>query len=140
MVICAQDIMQKNASIVHQNLTVKQAAKMMASDRCGCLIVKLDGGGSGIVTEWDIVNKVVATGLDTDQVTLGEIVTREMVSAGPLTPTEKVAELMFEKNIRRLPVVENGKILGVITSKDIVRIFRDYVENVTAVVSKFGGA
>ena len=56
----------------------------------------------------------------------------------PRTPTEKVAEIMNDRNIRRLPVVENGKIVGVVTSKDILRIFKDYMDNITEVVSKFG--
>lgn len=138
MVIYARDIMRSNTGAVQQNLTVRQAAKMMSNDLCGCLIINSENGGSGIVTEWDIVNKVVAKGLDPDQVLVSEIMTPNLEWTGPRTPTERVAEIMFEKNIRRLPVVENGKILGVITSKDIVRIFRDYMENISAVVSKFG--
>lgn len=140
MVIYAQDIMRPTKDTVQGNLTIRQAAKMMANDRSGCLIIRGSNGIGGIVTEWDIVSKVVATGKDPDQVSLSEIMSRDVYSASPRTPTDRVAEIMFEKNIRRLLVIENGKLLGIITSKDIVRIFKDYMDNVSEVVSKFGQA
>ncbi len=138
MVIYAQDIMKKVNVTVQGDLSVCQGAKLMANDRTGFLIVRREDGKNGIVTEWDIVNKVVAQDLDPDKVNLGEIMSSEIISVDPTTPTDKVAELMNERNIRRLLVVENGRTLGVVTSKDILRIFKDYMDNVTEVVSKFG--
>ena len=138
MVIYAQDIMQKVNVSVQGDLSVCQGAKLMANDRTGFLIVRKEDGKSGIVTEWDIVNKVIAQDRDPDKVNLGEIMSSEIISVDPTTPTDKVAELMNERNIRRLLVVENGRTLGVVTSKDILRIFKDYMDNVTEVVSKFG--
>ena len=104
----------------------------------GFLIVKLDNGRSGIITEWDIMSKVVALDLDPNKVLLSDIMSVNVINVDPRTPTEKVAEIMNDRNIRRLPVVENGKIVGVVTSKDILRIFKDYMDNITEVVSKFG--
>ncbi len=138
MVIYAQDIMRRVNNTVQGNLTARQAAKLMANDQTGFLIVKLENGRSGIITEWDIMSKVVALDLDPDKVLLSDIMSVNVINVDPRTPTEKVAEIMNDRNIRRLPVVENGKIVGVVTSKDILRIFKDYMDNITEVVSKFG--
>ena len=68
MVIYAQDIMRRVNNTVQGNLTARQAAKLMANDQTGFLIVKLDNGRSGIITEWDIMSKVVALDLDPNKV------------------------------------------------------------------------
>jgi IMP dehydrogenase len=140
MVIYAQDIMKKVNVTVQGDLTVRQGAKLMANDREGFLIVHKGDGKSGIVTEWDIVNKVVAQDRDPDTVKLEEIASSEIIAVDLKTPTEKVAEKMNGSNIRRLAVVDSGKIVGIVTSKDILRIFNDYMDNLTEVVSKFGKA
>ena len=140
MVIYAQDIMKKVNVTVQGDLTVRQGAKLMANDREGFLIVHKGDGKSSIVTEWDIVNKVVAQDRDPDSVRLEDIASGEIIGVDPKTPTEKVAEKMNSSNIRRLAVVESGKIVGVVTSKDILRIFNDYMDNLAEVVSKFGKA
>ena len=102
----------------------------MANDREGFLIVHKGDGKSGIVTEWDIVNKVVAQDRDPDSVKLEEIASREIITVDLNTPTEKVAEKMNGSNIRRLAVVDGGKIVGIVTSKDILRI----LENTMAII------
>ncbi len=138
MVIYAQDIMRRVNSTVQGSLTAREGAKLMANDQTGFLIVGYNGGETGIITEWDIMSKVVAQNRDPDKVTLESIMSVNVVNVDPMTPTEKVAEIMNSRNIRRLPVVDNGRIVGVITSKDILRIFKDYMDNITEVVSKFG--
>lgn len=138
MVIYAQDIMKKVSITVQGDLTVRQGAKLMANDREGFLIVRHGDGKSSIVTEWDIVNKVIAQDRDPDSVRLEEISSQDIISVGPKTPTEKVAEKMNISNIRRIAVVDGAKIVGIVTSKDILRIFNDYMDNITEVVSKFG--
>jgi signal-transduction protein with cAMP-binding, CBS, and nucleotidyltransferase domain len=140
MVIYAQDIMKKVNVTVQGDLTVRQGAKLMANDREGFLIVHKGDGKSSIVTEWDIVYKVVAQDRDPDSVKLEEIASQDIISVDPKTPTEKVVAKMNGSNIRRMAVVEGGKIVGIVTSKDILRIFNDYMDNITEVVSKFGKA
>ena len=56
----------------------------------------------------------------------------------PDTPMDKVADLMANNGIRRLLVVDNGKLIGIITSRDILKYFRDYVMDVVEIASKFG--
>jgi CBS domain-containing protein len=64
--------------------------------------------------------------------------TRNFIHIPPDTPTIKITETMREHGIRRLIVMNGRELLGVITSRDILRIFKDYVENVSEIVYRFG--
>ncbi len=138
MVLYAQDIMQKAHSTLSSTIKASNAAKIMANDHQGFIVVDINGVPAGIVTEWDFISKVISKGLDPDSVTLGEIMQKELFWVDPDTPTEKVVSVMNERGIRRIPVMRNGRLLGVITSKDILRIFRDYMDNLTELISRFG--
>lgn len=138
MVLYAQDIMQKAHSTLSASVKASNAAKIMANDHQGFIVVDINGVPAGMVTEWDFISKIISKGINPDDVTLGDIMQSELFSVEPTTPTEKVVTLMNERGIRRIPVMKNGRLLGVITSKDILRIFRDYMDNLTEVISRFG--
>jgi signal-transduction protein with cAMP-binding, CBS, and nucleotidyltransferase domain len=91
-----------------------------------------------MVTEWDYVNKVVSKGVDPAKVTMGELMASPIISVDPKTPTDKITVMMSKNGIRRIPVIENGKLVGVITSRDIIRIFKDYMDNLSDVIARFG--
>lgn len=138
MVLYAQDIMQKANSTLSSTIKASNAAKIMANDHQGFIVVELNGVPAGIVTEWDFISKIVSKGIDPDSITLGEIMEQELFWVEPNTPTEKVVAIMNERGIRRIPVMQNGRLLGVITSRDILRIFRDYMDNLTELIGRFG--
>lgn len=138
MVLTAADIMRKVRNQVSEDISVANGSKIMSSSGEGFLIVADGRIPRGIVTEWDIVTKVIANGMDPVDTKIGEIMTKEFVYVTPETPTEKITELMRDKNIRRLIVMKGTELLGVITSRDILRIFRDYMDNISEVVNKFG--
>ena len=138
MVLIAEDIMKKLPAPMPSTISVADAAKIMANDQVGYALIADSELILGIVTEWDILYKVVAPGKDPKDVTMGQIMNREVFSAPPETPTMKITKIMNEKGIRRLLVGSNGKYLGIITSKDIIRIFDDYMDNVEEVAEKFG--
>lgn len=138
MVLSAVDIMRKVANVGSADISVANASRIMASSGEGFMIVTEEKKPIGIVTEWDIVTKVVAQKQDPESVKVGTIMTRQFIYIDPETPTEKITELMRDKNIRRLIVMRGHELLGVITSRDILRIFRDYMDNLSAVVNKFG--
>ncbi|MFG1556142.1 MAG: CBS domain-containing protein [Thermoplasmataceae archaeon] len=130
--------MKKLPAPMPSTISVADAAKIMANDQVGYALIADSELILGIVTEWDILYKVVAPGKDPKDVTMGQIMNREVYSAPPETPTMKITKIMNEKGIRRLLVGSNGKYLGIITSKDIIRIFDDYMDNVEEVAEKFG--
>ena len=138
MVLIAEDIMKKLPAPMPSTISVADAAKIMANDQIGYALIADSELILGIVTEWDILYKVVAPGKNPKSVNMGEIMNREVFSAPPETPTMKITKIMNEKGIRRLLVGSNGKYLGIITSKDIIRIFDDYMEDVEEVAEKFG--
>lgn len=130
--------MQKASSTLSSSMKALSAAKIMANDHVGFMIVDVNGVPSGIVTEWDFIAKIISKGLNPEDLTLGDIMEKDLFWVEPDTPTEKVVALMNERGIRRIPVMKNGRLLGVITSKDIMRIFRDYMDNLTEIISRFG--
>ncbi|MCL4329938.1 MAG: CBS domain-containing protein [Candidatus Thermoplasmatota archaeon] len=138
MVLYASDIMRESFKGIPEDSTIFEAANMMQSIGTGFLIVTRDNVPTGIVTEWDMVSKVMAKGADPVKTKVSEIMSHGFVSVQKDTPTDKLVSIMQENRIRRLPVMENGKVVGVITSRDIIRIFREYVENITEVVFKYG--
>ena len=75
----------------------------------------------GIITERDVLRKVVEPRLPVDVVTALEVMSRPLVSVSPDVSVEKCAKLMSDKRIEKLPVVEGNKLVGIVTSMDLVR-------------------
>ncbi len=138
MVLIAEDIMKSLPTPMPSSISVADASKIMVNDKIGYALISNDDLIIGIVTEWDIVSKVVALGKNPKDVSMGEIMNKEIFSATPDTPTMKITKMMNEKEIRRMLVGSNGKYLGIITSKDIIRIFDDYMDDVEEIAEKFG--
>lgn len=138
MVLYAQDIMKQYTTMLSGELSVLEASKIMASDQVGFVIIQIDGDPVGIVTEWDLINNVVSKEVDTRKVKLKDIMKQNMISVAPDTPTDKVADMMNRNGIRRIPVISNGRLLGVITSRDILRVFKEYMESLSQIIDRFG--
>ncbi len=138
MVLYAEDIMQKDNKVYDPRTDCLTASKIMASERHGYIIAGNDGKPVGIITEWDLINKVLAKGINPEDVKLGDIMSENLISVSAKTPMDKIADIMASNGIRRLLVIENGKFVGVITSRDILRFFHDYVKDVVDIASKFG--
>ncbi len=138
MVLYARDIMKEYTFMLGGDVTASEAAKIMGNDHVGFVIVKVDDQPFGMVTEWDFVNKIIAQGLDPKEVKLKDIMNSPLISIDPKTPTDQVTVLMNKNGVRRVPIVENGKLIGVITSRDVLRIFKDYMDNLSDVIARFG--
>ncbi|MHB1707906.1 MAG: CBS domain-containing protein [Thermoplasmataceae archaeon] len=139
MVLYAKDIMKNYTKTFPADTNALDGAKIMQQDHVGFLIVHDSGGKPvGIVTEWDYISKVVAVEKDPGKVTLGQIMKEGIISVEAETPTEKVTVIMGKNLIRRIPVFESGKLIGVITSRDIIRIFKDYMDSISDIIARFG--
>ncbi|MCL4358615.1 MAG: CBS domain-containing protein [Candidatus Thermoplasmatota archaeon] len=139
MVLYAKDIMKNYTRTFPADTNALDGAKIMQQDHVGFLIVHDSGGKPvGIVTEWDYISKIVAAEKDPRKVTLGQIMKEGIISVEAETPTEKVTVIMGKNLIRRIPVFENGKLIGVITSRDIIRIFKDYMDSISDIIARFG--
>ena len=130
--------MKEYKFMMTEETTASQAAKIMSNDHVGFAIIERDGKPIGMVTEWDFVNKIVSKDLNPKEVLLKDIMNTPLMSVDPKTPTDQVTVLMSKNGVRRLPVVENGKLIGVITSRDVLRIFKDYMDNLSDLIARFG--
>jgi len=103
-------------------ITVREVARLMREYRVGSSIITMDNQPIGIVTESDILKKVVAEGRDANKIVVKDIMTSPLIAVDPYITIEDAMKIMNKHNIRRLPVIEEGKLVGIITEKDIFRI------------------
>lgn len=117
-----KDVMTPNVLVTVPDATAMDAAKLMASENRGSIVVVENGHPTAIVTERDLFKKVVALGLLPQKVLVREIMSSPIVSVNAELPLRSAARLMTEKGIRRLPVTENDKLVGIITEADLARL------------------
>jgi CBS domain-containing protein len=118
-----RDAMSQTVVHVGPDHTLRQAAQLMSSRRVGSAIVTdPDGEGVGILTERDVLNAIGA-GLDPDVERTANHITWDVVYAGPAWTLEDAAAAMVRGGFRHLVVLENDEVLGVISVRDIVRVW-----------------
>lgn len=122
--------MTKEVNTVTYNVTVAAAAKLMAADENyeGYVIVLEKGKPMGILTERDIVNKVVAGELDPSKTHVSKVMSTPLVTIDPDEDLLKASQMMKEQNVRKLAVVRDDIIYGIITAKGLSQSFQDYVD------------
>jgi CBS domain-containing protein len=101
--------------------SVFDAIKLMAEKGIGALIVLEDGRLAGIVTERDYARKVILKGRSSQSTTVREIMTTEVVTTSSKQSVEKCMNLVTDKRIRHLPVVDEGQLVGIISIGDLVK-------------------
>jgi len=105
---------------------VKDAAKMMVEKSIGSLIANRDGLPFGIVTERDLMEKIVARGVDPGKVTVAEIMTAPLTTIDASASISDAARRMIEKQVKRLVVTDQEKIIGIVTQTDLVQHMTDF--------------
>jgi len=122
------EVMSRSPVTATPDDTVDRVAGVMRTRDIGSLIVVEDGVPAGIVTERDIVTKVAAANLVPQTVKVRDIMTAPVVAIHPHEEVAEAARVMSDRKIRRLAVVEGGKLVGVITENDIIRIWPHLIE------------
>ncbi len=122
------EVMSQSPVVVSPEDTVDRAASLMRTKEIGSLIVVLDGRPAGIITERDIVTKVAAPGLAPRDVKVKDVMSAPVVAIHPHAEVAEAARVMSDRKIRRLAVVDNGKLVGVITENDILQIWPHLIE------------
>ena len=100
--------------------TVLEAIKVLAQEDIGAAIVLSGGRIAGIFSERDYTRKIVLKGRSSDTTKVQEVMTPNVIVVSPRTKTRECMQLMSEKNIRHLPVVEDGRCTGMVSIRDIV--------------------
>lgn len=116
------DVMIKEAIAVDSGVTVKQAVNFMNKFEIGCLVVLNKGRVDGIVTERDILKRVIGNSRNVDNTEVKEIMSRPVWVASPTTELETALQNMLKQKIKKLPVVQDDKLVGLVTLTDIVRL------------------
>jgi CBS domain-containing protein len=121
------DIMTAEVVVVPLGAPLQDVAKLMSKHSIGSVIVVEDDKGKhakGIVTERDIVHKVIAKGKDPYKITIDQIMSRPLRVVRPDTSIEDAAKAMRENRVKRLPVVnEDNELIGILSEGDIMKIF-----------------
>jgi len=114
-----KDIMTKEVITIDTNKSVFEAAELMSSKGLGCVIVVIQAFPVGIITERDIVRRIVAKRSSPD-VKVTEIMTKTLITVDPDTSLKEAARVMSTNKIRRLPVLKNNKLVGIVVASDFV--------------------
>lgn len=115
------DVMIKEVITIDENATVKEAAEIMNKFEIGCLIAVRKGKAMGIITERDLLKRVVAEARDANKTKVKEIMSSPLVVVEPNMDLEEAARLMFQMKIKKLPVVEGKRLVGLVSLTDIAR-------------------
>ncbi len=119
-----RDIMEKNVITISQDTTALDAAKTLTEKKISFLVIMKDEDPVGIVTERDLVRKVAAEDKTPSKTPLKDIMSKKFRWVGPSTEIEAAVQKMLNNNIRRLVVLEDGKLVGVITQTDLAGFLR----------------
>lgn len=115
-----KDIMSKIVATVNVNKTIFEAAELMSTMGISCVLVTDKDTPVGLITERDIVGKIVATRkpLDTK---VAEVMSKSLITVDPDATLKEAARLMSTHKIRRLPVLHQNKLVGIVSASDFVR-------------------
>jgi CBS domain-containing protein len=120
-----RDIMTKEIVTIDADKTALDAAKLMTEKGISSVfIVNKDGNPVGIVSERDFIKKICAKELIISQIKVGDIMSKILTTAGPETPIEVAVQRMVNHKIRRLPIIEGTKVVGIITVTDLAKHLR----------------
>ena len=132
------EVMSRKVHTLHPRDRTFDALQLMIKHNFGSVVVVERGKLAGIITERDIVRKITKS-FDYLNRPLSETASKPVVTISPNTPTWQAFELMLKKNIRRLPVMSDGHVVGIVTERDlftwVVRVA--YEPNVPADVKRF---
>jgi len=116
------EIMNRRPVTILPNSSISGAAKLMSEKDVGSLLVVKNKMLVGIITESDIISKVVASGKNSQVTKVSSIMSKNVITVSPNDDLYKVHFLMNKHNFRRLPVIEDGKLVGMLTEKDLIKI------------------
>ena len=132
-----KDVMVTDLVTVTADLNVKEAVKVMNDFEIGCLIVVEDGKAVGILTERDVLKRVVEKGKDPEKTLVKDVMSKPLIVVNPEMGLEEAIETMFKNKIKKLPVVKDGKLVGLVTFTDIARIQPVMIKTIKQLMIKY---
>jgi CBS domain-containing protein len=136
MVLYAKDIVEPTFLSLPPDTSALDAARLMNEKRQGYVIVMTDDRPAGIVTEWDYLSKVVAGGKDASKVSLRELMSETLIWVSANEGIDGVARIMTERSVRRVLVMQQDRVVGVVTSRTIIARLEEYIDKVSTTIAR----
>jgi len=139
MVLLAKNIMDTSILAMDDETDALTCARAMTAKRKGYAIVTHGGPNTvtGIVTEWDFLEKVLVAGRDPSHVLLKELASSNLHACSPDTPMDEVVTEMAKLGVRRLVVRSGEQVVGVITTRNILSTFRQYIDKLSSEIAGY---
>ena len=115
-----EDVMVDEVITIDADATVYKAVRLMNKHEIGCVVVILKGKPVGIITERDMLKRVLAKSVDPEKIKVSDIMSAPLIIGKPKMEIENAVKLMFKTKIKKLPVV-HGRLIGLVTLTDITR-------------------
>jgi CBS domain-containing protein len=122
MTMKIEEVMIKNVISLQRDVSAYDAVKLMNEKRIGCLVVLQYGQVVGIITERDMLERVLEKCKNPKETNVTEIMTKRVIVGKPDMQLAEAAKLMFEKKVKKLPIVEGNRLVGLVTLTDLARI------------------
>jgi len=116
-----KDLMVRNVSTVHKDASVFEAVKLLNKNRIGCLVVVDSGVICGILTERDLLERVLEKCKNPKETKVAEIMTRNVIAGTPEMELFEATRLLFKLKVKKLPITEGNRLIGIVTLTDIAR-------------------
>ncbi|UCF59361.1 MAG: CBS domain-containing protein [Candidatus Bathyarchaeota archaeon] len=117
-----EEAMIKNVITLQTDVSAYDAVKLMNEKRIGCLVVLQYGQVVGIITERDMLERVLEKCKNPKETKVTEIMTKRVIVGKPDMQLGGAAKLMFEKKVKKLPIVEGNRLVGLVTLTDLARV------------------
>jgi CBS domain-containing protein len=117
-----EDVMTREVITLDENVSAKKAAEIMAQEGVSAIIATSEGKAVGILTERDILKRIVAEDKNSIETKVKEIMSSPLVTIEPSADLEEAAHIMFEKKIKNLPVIKDNRLIGLISLQDICKL------------------
>ena len=121
MSLKVQEIMIKDVITLGTKATVSEAVRLMNEHKIGCVVIIHNGDAIGIITERDMLKRVLIETRDPETTKVSQIMTAPLVVGNPEMDIQEAVRLMAAEKIRKLPITEDGKLVGMITLTDLGR-------------------
>jgi len=132
-----KDVMVTRVVTVDVGVSVRKAVERMNAHEIGCLVVLEKGQFAGILTERDVLRRVVANARNPEEVLVGHVMSKPLTVVDPETSLEEAVKLMFEKRVKKLPVIRTEKLVGLITITDIASTHSEMVKYIKELAAKY---
>ena len=131
-----RDAMTENPRSIGASTSVVEAARLMREQDIGSLPITDDEKLVGMLTDRDITTRVVAEAADTTSMSVEDVYSRDLVSVEPDEDLDEALQLMARHQVRRLPVVENGRLVGIVAQADIALKDNDKTAQLVEAISE----